>query len=185
MMKLTTAACVSAVLAFALAPTARAQVKEVPGEMITASGTVEAIDHTGRVLTLKDEHGQFDTIDVPADAKRFNEIKVGDKITVKYYDNVTVRLKKPGEASVNTESAATTPGTGAKPAGTVATQRTMTAVIEAIDPKVPSITFKGPQGWKYSRRVLDKDVLKQVKVGDQVDFTWTEAVLISVTTPKK
>ena len=184
-MKLTTAACVSAALAFALATTARAQVKEVPGEMVTASGTVEAIDHTSRVLTLKDEHGHLDTIDVPASAKRFSEINVGDKVTVKYYDNVTVRLKKPGEASVNKESAATTPGTGAKPSGTMATQRTMTAVIEAIDPKVPSITFKGPQGWKYSRRVHDKEILKQVKVGDQVDFTWTEAVLISVATPKK
>jgi hypothetical protein len=72
-----------------------------------------------------------------------------------------------------------------KPGGTVATQRTMTAVVEAIDPKVPSITFKGPQGWKYSRRVVDKNVLKQVKVGDKVDFTWTEAVMIEVTTPKK
>jgi len=28
-------------------------------------------------------------------------------------------------------------------------------------------------------------VLKQVKVGDQVDFTWTEAVMIQVTAPKK
>ena len=63
--------------------------------------------------------------------------------------------------------------------------RTMTATIEAIDPKVPSITFKGPKGWKYSRRVLDKDVLKQVKVGDEVDFTWTEAVTLEVSTPKK
>jgi plastocyanin len=27
-------------------------------------------------------------------------------------------------------------------------------------------------------------VLKQVKVGDQVDFTWTEAVQITVESPK-
>jgi len=184
-MKRTTAACVSAVLALALATTARAQVKEIPGEKVTASGIVEAIDYTSRVLTLKDEDGQFVTVDVPADAKRFSEIKVGDKVTATYYDNVTVRLKKPGEAPVNAESAATTPGTGVKPGGTVATQRTMTAVVEAIDPKVPSITFKGPKGWKYSRRIVDKNVLKQVKVGDQVDFTWTEAVMIEVTAPKK
>jgi len=165
-MKLTTAACVSAVLALALATSARAQVKEIPGEKVTASGTVEAIDHSSRVLTLKDEDGEFVTIDVPPGAKRFPEIKVGDKVTATYYDNVTVRLKKPGEAPVNTETAAATPGTGAKPGGTVASQRTMTAVVEAIDPKVPSITFKGPKGWKYSRKIQDKSVLKQVKVGD-------------------
>ena len=61
----------------------------------------------------------------------------------------------------------------------------MTAVVDAIDPKVPSISFKGPQGWTYSRKVLDKNVLKQVKVGDRVDFTWTEAMIVSVDTPKK
>jgi Cu/Ag efflux protein CusF len=184
-MKRTTAAFASVVLALVLAPTARAQVKELPGERMTASGTVEAIDHTSRVLSLKNEKGEIVTLDVPAGAKRFAEIKVGDTVTATYYDNVTVRLKKPGEAPVDKEEAAVTPGTGAKPGATAATQRTMTAVIEAIDPNVPSITFKGPKGWKYSRRILDKAVLKQVKVGDQVDFTWSEALLLEVVAPKK
>ena len=159
-----------------------AQVKELPGDTVTVSGTVEAIDQTSRALTFKNEAGELVTIDVSPEVKRFSEIKVGDKITARYYDNVTVRLKKPGEASVNKESAAATPGKGAKPGATVATQRTMTAVVDAIDPNVPSISFKGPQGWKYSRRVLDKNVLTQVKVGDQVDFTWTDAMIVSVST---
>jgi len=185
-MKRSMAAFPWAVVALALGANAPAQVKEVPGDTVSVSGTVEAIDHTSRVLTLKsDEDGELVTVDVPAGARRFDEIKVGDKVTARYYDNVTVRLKKPGEAPVNATEAAVTPGGGPKPGATVAAQRTMTAVIEAIDPKVPSITFKGPKGWKYSRRVQDKSVLKQVKVGDQVDFTWTEAVTIEVTTPKK
>jgi Cu/Ag efflux protein CusF len=184
-MKRSVVAFLGVVLALALAAGAPAQVKEVPGETVTASGTVEAIDHTSRVLTLKDEDGEFVTIDIPAGARRFDEIKVGDKVTARYYDNVTVRLKKPGEAAVNAGEAAVTPGAGAKPGATVAAQRTITATIEAIDTKVPSITFVRPKGWKYSRRVQDKSVLKQVKVGDKVDFTWTEAVTIEVTSPKK
>ena len=185
-MKRTIAAFAWVVLAMALAAGAPAQVKEVPGDTVTVSGTVEAIDHTSRVLTLKsDQDGEFTTVDVPAGARRFDEIKVGDKVTARYYDNVTVRLKSPGEAPVNKVESAVTPGGGAKPGATVAAQHTMTAVVEAIDPKVPSITFKGPKGWKYSRRILDKNVLKQVKVGDQVDFTWTEAVMIEVTAPRK
>jgi plastocyanin len=161
------------------------QIKTVPGEKVTKSGTVEAIDHKARVLSLASASGELVTIDVPASVERFDQVKVGDKVNVTYYDNVTVRLKKPGEAPVNTLTGALTPTEGAKPGGTLGAQRTMTATIEAIDPKVPSITFTGPQGWKYSRRVEDKNVLKQVKVGDQVDFTWTEAVLINVETPKK
>jgi hypothetical protein len=173
-------------LGFFAGAVALAQVKELPGERVTETGTVEAVDHKARVLTLKkDKTGQTVTVDVPAAAVRFDAVKVGDKVTVTYYDNVTVRLKQPGEKPVNTAEAALTPTAGDKPAGTLAAQRTMTAKIEAIDSKVPSITFTGPNGWKYSRRVLDENALKQVKVGDQVDFTWTEAIQLTVEGPKK
>jgi hypothetical protein len=164
---------------------ALAQIKQIPGERVTQTGTVESIDHQARVLSLKEKTGKLVTIDVPETVERFDEVKVGDKVTVTYYDNVTVRLKKPGEAAVNTLEGALTPTAGQKPGGTMAAQRTMTAKIEAIDANVPSITFTGPNGWKYSRRVQDKNVLKQVKVGDQVDFVWTEAVQIRVESSKK
>jgi len=45
---------------------------------------------------------------------------------------------------------------------------------------VPSITFTGPNGWKYSSRVEDKKALAKVKVGDRLDITWTEALILSV-----
>jgi len=169
----------------ALAPAgARAQAREIPGERITEKGTVEAIDQSARVLTLKDAKGEFITVDVPHGVTRFEQIKVGDQVTATYYDNVIVRMKKPGEADANDLKGAVTPVEGTKPGGTIGAQRTMTAVVEAIDPKVPSISFKGPNGWKYSRRIQDKSVLKQVKVGDRVDFTWTEAVQITIDPPK-
>ena len=123
------------VLGLGLAASTPAQIKEMAGDSVTVSGTVEAIDHTSRVLTLKNEKGDMVTLDVPSDVKRFPEIKVGDKITARYYDNVTVRLKKPGEAAVNTGAAAVTPGTGAKPAKTVASQRTMTAIDRGDRPE--------------------------------------------------
>jgi hypothetical protein len=164
---------------------ALAQVKELPGERVTKTGTVEAIDHKARVLTLRDAKGEIVTADVPVAAQRFDAVKVGDKVTVTYYDNVTVRLKEPGEKAVDTLAGALTPTAGEKPAGTLAAQRTMTAKVEAIDEKVPSITFTGPNGWKYSRKVQDKKALKQVKVGDQVDFTWTEAIQLTIEGPPK
>jgi hypothetical protein len=164
---------------------ALAQVKTMAGERVTETGTVEAIDYTARVMTLKDETGELTTIDVPKEVKRFDAIKVGDKVSATYYDSVSVRLKEAGEKAVDKDTMATTPTAGTKPGAVIATQRTMTATIEAIDPKVPSISFKGPGGWKYNRKVLDKDVLKKVKVGDQVDFIWTDAVEITVLAPKK
>ena len=66
------------------------------------------------------------------------------------------------------------------PGGTKAKQRTITATITAIDPTVPSVTFTGPNGWKYSSKVQDTEALSKVKVGDKVDFVWTEAMMVSL-----
>ena len=171
-------------LLLTLASVAVAQTRTITGETKLVQGTVEAIDHSQRVVTIKDSKGKFVTIDVPEGTQRFQAIKVGDKVSIRYFDNVTLRLKAPGEPAVDTSSAAATPVAGDKPAGTLAKQRTITATIQEIDPKVPSVTFVGPNGWKYSRRVSDKKILEKVKVGDRVDFTWTEAMLVDVQSPK-
>jgi Cu/Ag efflux protein CusF len=184
-MKRTLMAVAWTAVAAAMCAPGHAQTKEIPGETITVKGTVEAIDHQARAVTIRREDGEFTTIDVPKGASRFDEIKVGDEVQARYYDNVVVRLKKPGEAEVNRLEGALTPGAGAKPGATAAAQYTMTATVEAIDPKVPSIKFKGPKGWSYSRKVQDKKALEQVKVGDKLDFTWTEAVTIEILAPKK
>jgi hypothetical protein len=113
--------------------------------------------------------------------ERFDAIKVGDTLTARYYDNIVVRVKKPGEKDVDTGGQAITKTPGASPSATAAKQRTITATITAIDMKVPSITLVGPNNWKYSSRVEDVNALKNVKVGDKLDITWTEALLVGFT----
>ena len=112
--------------------------------------------------------------------KRFSELKVGDKITAHYYENVVIRVKKPNEPAVDVDSAAVTPGTGSKPAGTAASQRTITVAITAKDPKAQALTVTGPNGYMYSRHVIDKKAFDALKVGDRLDMTWSDALLVSV-----
>ncbi|MGE5359283.1 MAG: hypothetical protein ACM3NQ_09710 [Bacteroidales bacterium] len=159
-----------------------AQTKTITGEKQTITATIENIEASSRTVTLKGPEGNYVTIVVPADVKRFNEFKVGDKITATYYENVVLRVKREGEKTVDTDKAALTRSGGA-PGATAATQRTITATITAIDPKIPSITFSGPNNWKYSSKVADKEALAKVKVGDKVDITWTEAMLVSLEPP--
>ena len=45
---------------------------------------------------------------------------------------------------------------------------------------MPTITFTGPNNWRYTSKVQDVEALSKVKVGDKVEITWTEAVLVSV-----
>jgi len=160
-----------------------AQAKTIEGETVSVTATIEAIDASTRSLTVKNDKGIYETIQVP-DMKRFSELKVGDKVTARYYDNVVVRLKKPGETAVDVASAGVTASEGARPGGTVAGQRTITVKVTAMDPKTSAVTVSGPNGYLYSRRVADKKVFASLKVGDQLDMTWTEAVMISVEAAK-
>ncbi len=171
---------IAAAVVVSMARTALAQSKTVSSEMRTETATVEAIEASTRTLTLKRADGTFVTTVAAPDIKRFAEVKIGDKVNARYYENVVVRLKKPGEPDVDSAAGATTPAEQVLPGGTRARQRTITAAITAIDPTLPSITFTGPNGWKYTSRVQDKAALAQVKVGDKVDIVWTEAVLVSV-----
>lgn len=167
------------------ASTASAQSRTLEGDSVSMTVTVEAIEQSSRILTVKDDKGIYETVQAPPDMKRFSELKVGDKITVRYYDNVVVRLKKPGEAAVDVDSSAVTRGSGATPAGTAAAQRTMTVTVTAMDAKTNSVTVRGPNNYVYSRKVRDKKTFAMLKVGDRLDMTWTDAVLISVDPARK
>jgi hypothetical protein len=153
--------------------------KTVPGEAQVVTATVEAIERAGREVTAKKPDGTYVVFYVPAAIKRFDTLKVGDKITARYYETIVLRLKTPGEKDVDTAKSASV-RTEDRPSGTASHQQTITATITAIDPKTPSITFTGPRGWSYSSRVEDKEALAKVKVGDKVDITWTEAMVLSL-----
>jgi Cu/Ag efflux protein CusF len=163
------------------AGSAGAQVsKTLMGDTTTVTATVQSIEKMSRQVTLKNDDGTYEVLTVPESVKRFDGLKVGDKVRAHYYENVVFRLKQPGEKDTDTSTASVTPApAGDKPKGTIASQRQITATITAIDPAVPSISFDGPNGWRYSTKVQDKNALSQVKVGDKVEVTWTAAALVS------
>jgi hypothetical protein len=156
------------------------EVKQLPTQTVTLSGTVATIDHAKRVVNIKTSDGKFESVDVPAGAKRFDELKVGDKVSLVYNNNVSARVKPPGEAPVDTGNTTTTAGQQTRPGGTAVVQRTMTVTVDAIDKSASSITFAGPNGWKYSRHVVDPTVFDKVKVGDKVDISWNTDVTVKV-----
>src|SRR5689334_1402016 len=161
-----------------------AQTKTIQGEAKTITVTVEALEHSTREVTVKKPDGTYDVFYFPPTIKRFDTLRVGEKITARYYENMVLRLKAPGEKAVDEASAGVTKAKDDKPGVTSSRQRTITATIAAIDMNAPSITFTGPNGWKYSGRVEDKQALAKVKVGDKLDITWTEALLLSIEEPK-
>jgi hypothetical protein len=97
-------------LVLALAISSWAQSKVLPTHTVNIAGTVEAIDHAKRVVTVRTTAGELVTVDVPEGAKRFNELKVGDKVKATYNNTVIAILKQPGEPPVDTSSTLRTGG---------------------------------------------------------------------------
>ena len=154
-----------------------AQVRELPVDTTTISGTIETIDQGKRAMNIKTADGSFVAVDVPQSVQRFHEFKVGDMVRATYNNNVMVRVKAPGEAAVDTGDT----GEARSPtSGTQVVTRRMTASIVDIDRGASSISFEGPNGWKYSRRVVDPTVFAQVNVGDRVDIIWNTDLTITV-----
>jgi len=163
---------------------AMAQSKDVVRGQITLKGTVQAIDRVARTITILGAKGNVVTVDVPTSIARFNELKVGDAVSLSYFDQVSVRPKPADEAAVDkTEPPVTTATAGSLPGATVVSQRTTTVTITGWDPATRVVTFTGPAGAAYSRRLQDKidpSVLAALKVGDRVDVTRTEAAQLAV-----
>ena len=162
------------------------QVREASIQEITIRGTVDAVDQTARTVRIRGEQGNIVTLDVPTSVTRFDSVKVGDVVTMAYYDRVNIRLKPAGEPAIDRVDAPTATITpGLLPGGIRSTQRVSTVTIDAWNPATRMVTFTTPSGQNYTRRVsetLDPGLVSGLKVGDRVDVTRTEAIRLNVET---
>jgi Cu/Ag efflux protein CusF len=153
---------------------------------VKMTATVQAIDLDKRVVTLKGQKGNIFDLKVGEEAKNLPQVKVGDLVTVQFYESLAFEVTKPGQAGgAGATAAVASAKPGEKPAGIAAGQVTVTATIEAIDAKKNRVTLKGPEGKTQEIKVKDPKNLVNVKVGDQVVLTYTEALAISVEPAKK
>ena len=134
-------------------------------QKVEMKATVQAIDRTNRILTLKSDKSSPMTYYVDESVgDHFDKVKVGDKITVKYYDAVAFELQKPDQAGV---------APGSKPA-------TAPVEVMAIDQDTPSITVKAQDGTVITRRVRNRNNLKDVQVGDSIIITKAEPLVVDI-----
>ncbi len=173
---------VMAAAVLALPVLALAQKPVTDTETVEVKGTIEAIDHNTREVTLKDETGELDTFQVGPEVKRFAELKVGDTVSARYTVGLVYTVRKPGTPApaAAAEEVKVTAGKGPKPGATASRQQTATVEVKAVDPKVPSITVVTDDKRTLSFKVKDAKRLEGVKPGDKIDVTYTEALIVSV-----
>ena len=157
----------------------------IQGTVITETAVIQAIDAGARLVTLKGEDGTTETIYAGPEVKRFDALKVGDKVTFTYYESMVYQIQQPGTPAPVPEAGGIVRRESSKPGGTVSKQLTAVVTVKTIDLAIPSITITTAEGNVMSFKVEDKKNLTGVKVGDKVQITYTQALAIGVEAAKK
>jgi outer membrane protein len=156
----------------------------VGSRTITANATVAAIDMTTRVVTLRRADGTTFSVVAGPDVRNLPQLRVGDSVTLDYVDVLTVELKKGGTgapASIVARTDATRTELGQRPGGAVVKETKIVADVIAVDSANQRVTLRGPQGNQVVLPVRDRAQFNLIRVGDQIEADYVEAVALSVT----
>jgi hypothetical protein len=168
-------------------------VREQPPEgidtasLLTVTATVTAIDMENRLVTIKGPEGNSVVIQASEQVKNLPQVEVGDKVRISYFSSKTVHIAQPGEKVTLGTEVSEVEGTapaGEKPAAAAGVAVTRTAEVVFVDPIQKFISFRSPD--RGLRKISLKDTpdlqhyLHELKKGDVVEVTYTEAMAIAV-----
>ena len=141
--------------------------------------TVEALDLSNRMITLRSPAGDSLTMQVDERVKNLSLVNVGDTVSVAYYESWALSLD--GSTASAGASMTRTADAGQPPAVFAARRSTIRATVTAIDAGKPSVTFRGPQGRIQEVNVAqDPRILAQLKVGETYNVTYNEHLAMIV-----
>jgi hypothetical protein len=153
--------------------------------VMSASATITKIDKAQRKLWFRDDQGKEMDVVVDPEVRNFDQLEPGDRVTLRYEESVAVSIRKPGQGPQ-------TPGErtqmerapeGQKPGGTLTQQTMMSATVVAANPRLNNVTLRDPKGNTRTFEVKDPELQKrlvELRSGQKVDITYTEAVAVSV-----
>jgi hypothetical protein len=139
-------------------------------------------------VTIEGPEGNSATIYAGPEVKNLPQVEVGDKVNITYYQAAAVDLvKAKGDVELGTEVAAaeTSAPLGAKPAGAIGTEVKRTVEVLFVDPIQKYVRVNAPdigiRTITLKNRPDLQHYLKELKKGDIVQVTYTEAMAVSVT----
>jgi hypothetical protein len=152
--------------------------------LVTITASVQAINPDAREVTLKGPLGNSVTFTVDQRVKRLKDVKVGDLVQADYYISVAAELRKPTpeeekEPLVVLGAGGKAPP-GTSPAAGGLRRFKVVTTIEGLDRSTETVTVKGPLGNYLTVRVADPAILTQLRIGENIVVTYTEALAISL-----
>ena len=155
--------------------------------LVEATATVTAVDMKNHLVTIQGPAGNSTIIRVTDQVKNLPQVKIGDEVNITYYRSAVVNLvKTKGDVKLGTEvsGAKASAPAGEKPAGVIEMEVTRTVEVVFVDPYQKFISFRGPDiGLRrvtLENRPDLQHYLDELKKGDIVEVTYTEALAISL-----
>lgn len=148
------------------------------GELIRAAAEVVAIDPATRTLTLKREDGNTLTVVADARVRNLPQVSIGDIVVAQYGHAQAISLKKISPPRHDGDNGAPPAAPVRLPDGQM--KRTVIADIIAIDDRTGQATLKGLKGEVVDVVVRNRKLLAAVRIGDQVELQYTDAVAVSI-----
>ena len=171
---------ISAVLILSLLALGGAAPTQAPNSVTretTTIATVDRIERSSRVLTARSEGKVVHTLYVDPSVKAFDDLKVGDVVTVRYTESVVVQVRPNAKL---TELQDTTAAAHKAGDASVVQQQKRIVTIEDIDSQGLFVTYRTHDNQRGIHPVQNKALLKGLKRGDRVEITLTQARAVSI-----
>jgi hypothetical protein len=148
------------------------------------TATVTSIDWSNRRVTLMSDAGIKETVRVDPDVVNFDQVRVGDRVTLVATEELVVRLASPGDAAdTSVGGVVALAPVGAKPGGVAAGTVQVLGTITALDTVHRTATLRFEDGTTRTFPVREDIDLARRKIGDKVVFEVTEMIAVSVEKP--
>jgi hypothetical protein len=143
---------------------------------VTVRATVDRIQKSERVVTFRAEGNIFQNVYFDPSVTGFEDLKVGDEVTVRYQQSIVVKVNR--NAKLSTERDTTAEAQKADP--TVMQQVTAVVTVDSVDMAGHQITYRTADDRKMMQNVEDTKLLEGLHSGDRIEVTLTRAKAVSI-----
>ncbi|WP_424813078.1 hypothetical protein [Roseococcus sp. YIM B11640] len=158
-------------------------------ETITLNGVVETVDPTAREVLLRGaggaQSGALVSLIAGQSIRRLGEIRPGDRVTVRYFQALAAQAVTPFSRTSQPFEGVTVDRreTASRPGGEVTRVRRGRITVTAVNPEANSISFVGPNNVPRTVVAGNPEIqafIRRLRVGDQVDLVYEEALAVSI-----
>lgn len=144
---------------------------------------VESVDQQKRMVLLRGPTGELLTIHAGPEVRNLAQVKPGDRVVIRYTEAIAARIVRPGDPQAESTTTVARANPGERPAGAIMEHERVRVTIEGVNPTNSTVAFIGPDRVPRTVKVQQpvmREFLRTLKVGDEVDVTFTDAVAVSV-----